>query len=117
DAGWTRHAVAALAALPGQAIPFLQKHVQPIAPADVKLARLLADLDSDKFVVRERATNDLEKLDVDAEAGLRTTLKSPRSLEMNRRVEGLLKKLDTAPDALRKLRAIEVLEQNGTAEA
>src|SRR5262249_44853029 len=61
------------------------------------------------------------KLGVEVEPALRRILDGKPSLEMRRRVEALLRDLpcQTAmtPDALRQLRAIQTLEQIGSAEA
>jgi hypothetical protein len=55
-----------------------------------------------------------------AEPALRTGLEGKPSLEVRRRVEQLLKRLEEqlpTPERLRTLRAIAVLEKIGTAEA
>jgi hypothetical protein len=52
-----------------------------------------------------------------AEATLRQKLQGNLTLEMRRRVEQLLQKEEATPDRVREMRAIEVLEHIGTAEA
>jgi hypothetical protein len=71
-------------------------------------------------VEREQAIRELERLGELAEPALRKALEGQPSLEVRRRVEGLLQKLDgpvTLPQHLRSLRAIEVLEHIGTPAA
>jgi hypothetical protein len=105
---------------PGQAVALIQKRLRPVTPVAAEhIERLLADLDSDRFAVRHRASAELEKLEDLAEPALRKALAGQPSLEVRRRVEHLLAKLD-APltgERLRAYRAIEVLEKIGTAEA
>jgi hypothetical protein len=83
------------------------------------MRRLLADLDSDVFDVREKATEELPNLGRAAESALNQFLKGNPSAEARKRVEQLLAKIDADPtgEALRALRAIEVLEHIGTPEA
>jgi hypothetical protein len=46
------------AALPvtEQAVPFLKKHLTPTPRPNANVARFIADLDSDNFTVRQKAT-------------------------------------------------------------
>jgi RNA polymerase sigma factor (sigma-70 family) len=121
DALLAHRAIWTLAAVPGQAVPLLQKSVQPVAPLDAeRLARLLRDLDSDRFAVREKATQELEGLAELAAPALHKALTGPLGAEGRRRIEGLLAQLpESVPSGqgLRGFRAIEVLEQIGTPEA
>jgi hypothetical protein len=106
---------------PGEALPFFKKHLQPVPPADPKrVARLLADLGSDKFAVRQKATWELEELGELAAAALREQLGNNPALEVRQRIEALLRRLEeplTSPGLVRGLRAVEVLERIGNAEA
>src|SRR5262249_49797424 len=62
DARRAYQAAAILVADPEQAVPFLQGRLKPVAPVDApRLARLIADLDSSQFAVRQKATEELEK--------------------------------------------------------
>src|SRR5207244_1600801 len=92
-----------------------------IAPADPKrLGRLLAELESGSYVVREKAKRELEQLGDLALPALRELQKKPPPLETRRRLEELIPKLEAAtcaPELIRLLRAIEVLEQIATADA
>src|SRR5262249_42762659 len=120
DAVKAYRAVQELAAAPGQAVPFLKEHLRPASAAERnQIARLLADLDSEKFAVRGPATAELEKLGESAEPALRQALEGQPSPEVRRRVGSLLQKLrreSLGPERLRELRALEVLEQVGGPE-
>src|SRR5262249_19679298 len=88
-------------------------------PAE-RVARLIADLDDDRFPVREAASRDLEQLAELAGPALRRALAERPSLELRRRVEGLLRRLEmiaSSPRRLQGMRALMTLEPNGTAEA
>jgi hypothetical protein len=85
-----------------------------------RLARLVADLDSDQFAERDQARAELEKLGESARAALRRALDGKPSAEVRRRVEALLDKLDEpklSPERLRAVRALEALEQLATPDA
>lgn len=116
-------AIAGLAASPERTIPFLQKRVHPVPIAEPRrLARWLADLDSDEFQTREQATRELEKLGDAAEAALRAALEKHPPPESRRRMRWLLQRLKAErlwPPAgrLRILRAVEILERIGTPKA
>jgi hypothetical protein len=92
---------------------------QPVEPQ--RLLRLIADLDADRFAVREKAAEELEKLTDLAAPALEKALQGNPSPETRQRIESILGKLavDTtpAPEVLRGLRAVEVLEWIGGPEA
>jgi hypothetical protein len=105
---------------PAQALSFLKERLRPAAAADpVSVRRLLADLDSDEFNVRERASEALGKMGGQAESALNQFLKGHPSAEACKRAERLLAKIDADPtgEPLQALRAIEILEHIGTPEA
>jgi WD40 repeat protein len=117
DAAKAYRAIWALADAPGQSVPFLSARVHPIPPPDAaQVARLIADLDSDRFEMRERASRELEKLGGLAKPALRKTLAGEPSGEVRRRLEKLLAKGDDAA-YLPEQRAVEVLEHIATPEA
>jgi hypothetical protein len=120
DAAAAYRALGALVAAPGQAVPFLAERLRPakgVTPE--RLARLIADLDSDTFKERDRAFRELDRLGEVAERALKKALAAPPSAEAFRRAKVLLEKLDVrnSPERLRSLRAVEALEHIGTAEA
>lgn len=114
-------AVWSLVAAPAEAVPLLGERLKPVVPADARqTGHLIADLDSDSFAVRDRAARELEQLGEPARPALTQALAGRASLEMRRRLERLLEKLDspvTDPERLRELRAVMALEQIGTADA
>jgi WD40 repeat protein len=121
DAGLAFRGMRKLATAPKQFVPFLREHVKPAVPADPKkLARLIADLDSEEFEVRSSATTDLEKLGELAVPALQKALKGPSALETRRRIEHLLgRAIGSTPSAeqIRVVRAVEVLDKIATSEA
>jgi WD40 repeat protein len=113
-----------LVAVPQDSLLFLQDRLRPAAglgPDErLRIAGLIVDLDSNEFRVRDKATRDLEQLGDAAAPALREALDAQPSLEVRRRVDGLLQKLaNPVPTAerLRELRAVAVLELIGTPEA
>jgi hypothetical protein len=85
-----------------------------------RLARLLADLDAEEFEVRKGAFAELEKFGEPAGPDLRKVLEGQPPAEVRRQAEELLPKLRQpipAPERLREIRSVEVLEQIGTPEA
>jgi WD40 repeat protein len=112
-----------LAAAPAASVPLLQKRLQPAAEkaADAQqIARWVAQLDDEDFNVRTQAARELQHVGPPARAPLQKALEGKPSVEMRRQVERLLERLETtgpSPDALRPLRALEVLERIGSPEA
>ncbi len=121
DAGKAYHGILRLAAAPKQAVPFLGERLKPAVPVDAKtLQGFLADLDSKNFKTRDRATKELLKLGGLAVPALQKLLAAKPALETQRRVEALLDRLvagNLTAEQLRLMRAVEVLERAGTAEA
>jgi WD40 repeat protein len=114
-------AVWALAAAPKQALPLLREVLKPVQPADAKrVNQLVKDLDSDDFDTREKASAELEKIGEPAAPALRKVLEGTPTAELRVRVTQLLDKFAgkvASADDLRRERALEVLEQTGSAEA
>jgi hypothetical protein len=60
DPAIAEQVMAQLAARPAETVPFLREHLHPVpAPDPCRVARWLAELDSDDFATRERATQEL----------------------------------------------------------
>jgi RNA polymerase sigma factor (sigma-70 family) len=124
DASKAYRALCDLVRAAPQAIRLLRDRLQPAPVLEAKLAERLqqriADLDDDKFTVREKAKEELEKLGEFAEPALRTVLDGQPCLEVRLRVERLLERLHggtASPELLQALRAIETLEHIGTPQA
>jgi WD40 repeat protein len=117
DAATAYRAVCTLRASPDQAIPLIEQRLKPVTPADPKqVAEAIGKLDNDLFDVRERATQDLERLGEAVEPALREALAGTPSPEAARRLEQLVARLQ-GRELLRRLRAVEVLEQIRIAKA
>jgi dipeptidyl aminopeptidase/acylaminoacyl peptidase len=105
-----------------RSVAFLREHLKPAAGGvdHQRIERLIADLDSDKYPTRELASVELEKIGGPAETALKRTLGGTPSLEVRRRIERLLEKLEgwvVSSEVLQSLRGLEVLEHIGTPEA
>jgi hypothetical protein len=100
---------------PEATVALLSKVLRPVStvPAE-QIQKLITDLDSDRFRVRNRATEELEKLGDAAEPALRKALKNNLSLEFRQRVTNLLDRLDSSLEVLRQRWAIRLLECLGT---
>jgi hypothetical protein len=110
-----------LQSVPGQTVPLLAEHLRPTAPPDAeRLKRLLAQLDSEEFAQRERATEELRKLGWAAEPALRKALADKPSPEARKRIQTLLDsvgELRLPRELVQLLRGIEVLERVNTPDA
>jgi hypothetical protein len=108
-----------LADAPSQTVVWVREHLPPIAPVERRrLERLIAELDSDTFSTRSQASEELEHLGELAVPALRDALAAKPSLECRQHCEDLLAKLTVlASSRLRGVRAVEVIEHIGTAEA
>jgi RNA polymerase sigma factor (sigma-70 family) len=110
-------AVLALAAEPQSSVAFLRGRLRPAAASAAKVKDLLADLDSDDFARREKATRALRELGSAAEPALRKAYQASPSLEVRLRAGRLLDELarqGLSPEELRAVRAVEALEYCGT---
>ncbi len=114
-------AVRLLAAAPDRAVGLITGAVRPAAALDPAVVdKLLADLDSNAFAARERATAGLIAAGERAEGKVRAFLAASPSAEAARRAEDVLKAVTgppATPDRLREVRAVEVLEWAGTPAA
>jgi WD40 repeat protein len=124
DAGPALDSMRELAAAPTQAVALFRKQLRPVPAVEPeRLARLVADLDSPRFAARQQAVRALEVLGEVAEGALQKARAKATSLEGRRRAELLLAKLErlsqpvSTPTRLSALRALEVLEWVGDAEA
>jgi hypothetical protein len=123
DAARAYRAMCQLIAAPADALSLLRPRLKPVEGVDEKrIERWIAGLDADAFALREKATEELRKLGELAEPACRKVLASRPTLEMSRRLQGLLDDITQhqwhpTPEILRQLRAIEVLERIETPEA
>lgn len=121
DAGRANRAVWTLIQAPRESTAFLRGRLHPVKPVRRdQMDRWVRELDADALAVRQKAVVELEKLSELAEPSLRRALENRPSLELRRRIEPMLAKLETAipsGDALRSLRTVRVLEHIGTTDA
>ncbi len=115
DARTAYQGICKLIQSPGPSVNYLKEHLQPVRPADAgRIAKLIADLDSEQFAVRDKATKELEQLQELAEPALKQLLAEKPTLEVRQRASALLKKLAaSSPERLRQVRAVEALEHMG----
>jgi hypothetical protein len=103
-------------------VPFLKENLKAdklkLPQADEKtVAKLIADLDSDSFDVREDAEAALAKLGAGAAAAIEKALPAAKSAEQRMRLTRLLEKSKDQPALTQARRAIEVLVALRTDEA
>jgi hypothetical protein len=115
-------AMADLAAAPDRAVALLRRELKPApaAPTDAELDRAFADLDSDDFATREKASRRLAEWGELAVPGVRKRLAQTESAEVRRRAREFLDRFDRpapSPDRLRQIRAVELLEGIATPAA
>ena len=104
-------AMQTMLATPDKTITHLRSHL--LADTDRSIARLLVELDDADGRKRQSADAELTRLGRRIEPALRAALRDRPSLEMRRRVETLLLKVnEQQPDAevLRRTRAVHMLE-------
>jgi len=120
DAAKAHTALWTMVLVPEKSTLFLKDRLKPVAPVPAKqIAKLIADLDSDKFVVRQTAAKELEKIGAQLIAPIQKALKGNIPLEVRRRLDQILNTLSDipSPDTMRTIRAIMVLERIGSPEA
>jgi WD40 repeat protein len=119
SSGESYRAIRALASVPEKAVPFLERCLQGTDNKTRAILKLIADLESRQFAVRERATKELFDLGPQVRSHLETALEGKLSLEARRRIEDILDRLpkQALPQLVRDLRALEALERIGTPAA
>jgi WD40 repeat protein len=121
--GGAARAARQAAATPEEAVPFLKERLGRIQDVEGRAGVLLADLDDDRFDVREKASRKLGRLGPGAALPLGLALNNAPSVEARRRIEKVLEDQERAGEdpaaygprgvAL----AVAVLEEVGTPEA
>jgi WD40 repeat protein len=106
-------AIDILLAAPDRATPLIRERLRPV-PKE-RIARLIAELDDDRFSVREKASQQISLIGRVAIPTLEKALDGKISPELQRRIAVLLEKLDSEEEKARAvpvqaLRALEVLE-------
>ncbi len=123
DARTASAAIGRLASRPLKSTSFLRERLTVVNDADVKrMEALVVELDSDQFRIRDRAAKDLEKFGEAAVPVLKKAL-TGNSAEVRQTAERLLGRIGdgedpvASPEARRTVRAVEILERIGTADA
>jgi WD40 repeat protein len=121
DAGAAFEALARLIDDPARCVPFAKKKLAKAQPfPDEAIEKLIANLDSDDFNVREEASKNLAKLGCTAEPAMQKELAKTSSAEVKARLRRLLAALPEEKfDAITVFaaRVTELLERVGTPEA
>lgn len=121
DASRVYESIASGVAAPEQLVPFLKNRLVEGKKAKAT-ADLIADLDDKMFAVRQRAFDELEARGEVARPDLVKTIDAKPSLEMRKRLDDLLLAIDQrkgrpSPEELRQIRAVQMLEWIGSADA
>jgi hypothetical protein len=112
-----------LGARPATAVPLLKEYLFRAAELDMRVQGWITDLDHDKFEVREKASQELERVGLRAGFRLRLARQRSSSLEARRRIEAALAKLEELEEKTKEsvsdgpLLSLAVLEEVGTPEA
>ncbi|HZV07763.1 MAG TPA: sigma-70 family RNA polymerase sigma factor [Gemmataceae bacterium] len=96
-----------------ESVPYLIDKLTPNKPIDeLRVRRLLGQLDAESFAEREEASRQLLALGEQTLPVLRKALKDKPALETKKRIEGVIESLSRGPtpEQLRLLRALAVLE-------
>ncbi len=120
DPAMAHAALWSLVESPRQAVALFAKRLRPEATRERTAEQMIADLNSPRYALRNKATAELARLGERARPALVRALANGPTLETRRRIEGLLEKLGRSrpnPEDLRAVRALEVLERIGTPEA
>jgi WD40 repeat protein len=112
-----------LVARPQESIGYMKTRLTRLDEDEMKrIDKLVNDLDSDRFKVRDQAAKELERIGESAVPSLSRAL-AHKSQEVSEAAKRLLEKIGTgedpasSPDLRRMVRAVEVLEQIGNADA
>lgn len=110
-----------LAAAPEDAVAYLRSRLHPTAPLNrQQISRLITDLGSEQFAVRDKATKELAELREVALPALRAALAARPELEQRKRLEQLVREAENemaAPGRLHLWRTLAALEQMRTPPA
>lgn len=115
-------AMALLRAEPEQFIGFLDLQLEPLFKLTERLTNLVRDLESDRFTVRQQATQELEKIGDLGIPFLEEKLKGKLTLEAQRRLEQVVARVKPREPGghstqLQLWRTIEILESLATPPA
>jgi RNA polymerase sigma factor (sigma-70 family) len=115
----SRRLVQSLAGNPKVTLAVLRPHLRPVKGVRPgRLKKLIAQLDDDRFLVRQQAARELRELGELAHPALRQALSKGPSLEARKQIQQLLEASQkSTPEQRQTLLAIEVLRQIKTPQA
>jgi len=119
DEGRALRAVLGMVAAP-ETVAFLKTRLQPVTVDLQEMARRIADLDHDQFEKRQQAALELDNLGESALPYLQKVLDGRPSLEVRRRAEQLVERIEKKfkpADWPRTMRALAILEYHAAPEA
>ena len=96
DDGKATRALLALAATPKETTAFLKDQLMPVKADPKRVAQLIKQLDSTNFVVRQKATNELEYYGKYIKADLEAGIKEGATVEAKMRMQQLIEKMPIA---------------------
>jgi WD40 repeat protein len=118
------YAAMTLETMPASVLPLLKEALPKAAALEKQIVRNFADLDDADYAVREKASRELEKIGLSAEATLRFALRHELPPETARRIQEILdslaeKESASAPpsEVLGAMRSLQILEHIDTHEA
>jgi WD40 repeat protein len=115
------NSVCTLARAPDQTVPFLRRQLKSIPRvARPQIEQWLVDLGSNRYMVRRKAMDELDRFGEQTEPAVRRLRKGSPSLEVRKRLDSLIEEIDhqaSSPKRFRQVRAVEMLEYIGTKEA
>lgn len=118
EAGKAYEAMQTLANSPAETVSYLKTQLRPVPTVDPgHLKQLVDDMDDPSYAKRQKAEQALEKLGDVAAKILTDRLEGSPTLEMSRRLDRLITKLESqvvSAETLQILRAVEVLEMIDT---
>jgi hypothetical protein len=120
DGAAASEAVWSLSDRPKETLALFREKLMPVfGPDSATVARWVSELSSPRFQVREKADRSLAGMGESARDQLQEGLKTTESAEARFRIKRLLEVINSqvSPAKLQPLRALEVLEKIGGAEA
>jgi WD40 repeat protein len=121
DAKKAEIAIWALVGAGQPAVDLMRKRLHPaVAPPADQIQHLIANLNSNDFQQREKASRELAAMEELAQTALKEALKGKPSAEQRRRIDKLLELnffVITNPETRRQFRAIRALERIGNSDA
>jgi hypothetical protein len=120
DAAKAYRAIWTPAGAPDQAVAFVKDRLKPAGGNGKRIAKLMVELTSEEFPVRNAAFEESKNLDIEIEPAFHRAIAAGVTLECRRRMEMLL---DLPPaivrgrEVLRSIRAVQMLEATRTPAA